>query len=513
MDWSFSPPLVSQPAAPAGQPTMAPVPHPLWPLPRIIQGGMGIGVSNWRLANAVSRIGQLGVVSGTVIDSVFVRRLQDGDPGGHVRRALAHFPIPGVADELLKKYFRPEGRAVDMPYQLLPMYRQTVNAARQRVTVAASFVETWLAREGHDNPVGMNLLTKVQMPNLPTLYGAMLAGVTCVIMGAGIPREIPGALDALATHGKAQLKFDVEGLGKDEVEYLMFDPAEVWPEGQVPEIPLLRPAFFPIVSAVSLAMTLQRKSNGRVDGFIVEGPTAGGHNAPPRGEMRLDDLGQPIYGERDVVDFGKMAELGLPFWIAGGVGTPDGLCQALEQGAAGIQVGTMFAFCDESGLAPEIKREVVTGAANGTAWVRTDPRASPTGYPFKVVQIEGHERDYARRERCCDLGYLREAYRMENGRLNYKCAAEPVGTWVAKGFDEAETVGRRCLCNGLMADIGLPQLREDGPEPAVVTSGDDIASIVHLARDGRYSAADVLAWLQSGLPLREASADRMAAVA
>jgi nitronate monooxygenase len=173
----------------------------------------------------------------------------------------------------------------------------------------------------------------------------------------------------------------------------------------------------------------------------------------------------------------------------------------------------MFAFCDESGLAPEIKREVVTGAANGTAWVRTDPRASPTGYPFKVVQIEGHERDYARRERCCDLGYLREAYRMENGRLNYKCAAEPVNTWVAKGFDEAETVGRRCLCNGLMADIGLPQLREDGPEPAVVTSGDDIASIVHLARDGRYSAADVLAWLQSGLALREAPADRMAAVA
>jgi NAD(P)H-dependent flavin oxidoreductase YrpB (nitropropane dioxygenase family) len=71
---------------------------------------MGIGVSNWRLANAVSRLGHLGVVSGTVIDTVLVRRLQDGDPGGHMRRALAHFPIPGVADDLLRRYFLPEGR-------------------------------------------------------------------------------------------------------------------------------------------------------------------------------------------------------------------------------------------------------------------------------------------------------------------------------------------------------------------------------------------------------------------
>jgi NAD(P)H-dependent flavin oxidoreductase YrpB (nitropropane dioxygenase family) len=106
-----------------------------------------------------------------------------------------------------------------------------VSAARQRVTVAAAFVETWLAREGHKQPVGLNLLTKVQLPNLPTLYGAMLAGVSTVIMGAGIPREIPGALDALATHAPATLKFDVEGLARDAAEWLTFDPADGrWPQ-------------------------------------------------------------------------------------------------------------------------------------------------------------------------------------------------------------------------------------------------------------------------------------------
>ena len=46
---------------------------------------MGVAVSNWRLANAVSRAGQLGVISGTGMDTVLVRRLQDGDPGGHMR--------------------------------------------------------------------------------------------------------------------------------------------------------------------------------------------------------------------------------------------------------------------------------------------------------------------------------------------------------------------------------------------------------------------------------------------
>ena len=66
-------------------------------LPRIIQGGMGAAVSSWQLAKAVSLRGQLGVVSGTGIDSVLVRRLQDGDPGGHLRRAMAAFPIPRVA--------------------------------------------------------------------------------------------------------------------------------------------------------------------------------------------------------------------------------------------------------------------------------------------------------------------------------------------------------------------------------------------------------------------------------
>jgi len=179
-------------------------------LPPIIQGGMGVAVSNWRLARAVSSAGQLGVVSGTALDTVLVRRLQDGDVGGAVRRALEHLPLPGVAADLLRRYFRPEGRAPGEPYRVLPMYKQAVSALREQVTIAANFVEVFLAKEGHQGAVGINLLTKVQLPTLASLYGAMLAGVDVVLMGAGIPREIPGALDLLAEHKEARIKLDVD---------------------------------------------------------------------------------------------------------------------------------------------------------------------------------------------------------------------------------------------------------------------------------------------------------------
>lgn len=461
---------------------------------------MGVAVSNWRLANAVARSGQLGVVSGSMLDTVFVRRLQDGDPGGHVQRAVAAFPVSEVGEDILRRYYHPGGRASGTPYKNLPMYKQRVSDARQRVTVLANFVEVWLAKEGHDGSVGLNLLTKVQMPNLASLYGAMLAGVDAVIMGAGIPREIPGVLDAFAEHKSAQIKFEIEGVGRDEVEYLTFDPAICVGTTlhQTSLKPLKRPAFIAVISAASLAATLARKSNGRVDGFVVESPTAGGHNAPPRGELRLNERGEPVYGERDVVDLAKMREIGLPFWLAGGVGSPEGLEAAVAAGAAGIQVGTLFAYCEESGLDAELKSRVLAAVADHTVTLRTDPRASPTGYPFKVVELAGDAERAATRARVCDLGYLRVPVRVADGRTIYRCSAEPVDAYVAKGGDAAETIGRRCLCNGLTANVGQAQWRPatNDEEIPLITSGDDLLSLASFAAmHPEYTAGHVLNYL------------------
>lgn len=468
-------------------------------LPLVIQGGMGIGVSNWHLARAVSLRGQLGVVSGTALDSLFVRRLQDGDIGGHIRRAMEKFPFPDVNAAALKKYFLPDGREDHAAYALLSMYRQTVDRLRDRMTMLANFVEVRLAKEDHDGKVGINLLTKVQMPNLASLYGAMMAGVDYVLMGAGIPREIPRVLDALAEGEPASLRFDVQQNGNGREEQLTLDPREHW-EGTPPK--LKRPKFLPIISSESLARMLVRKSEGAVDGFVIEGPTAGGHNAPPRGMKRHNQRGEPIYGERDVADLATMRDLGLPFWLAGGTGSPEALAAARAQGAAGVQVGTLFAYSDESGLDRKYKDRVLAKVRSGEIDVVTDDRASPTGFPFKVVQLHGSNaaaKQYQARKRVCDLGYLREAYRGEDGRIRYRCAAEPVETYVKKGGAREDTVGRKCLCNALMADIGRPQARNGGgPERPILTSGDDLVNMSRFLGDRlSYTAGDVLDYLLS----------------
>ena len=468
-------------------------------IPSIIQGGMGVGVSDWRLARAVSMCGQLGVVSGTALDTVMVRRLQDGDAGGHLRRAFEAFPVPSVAAEVLKRYFKPEGRGEGEPYKLLSMYRKTVDSFRDQITVLANFAEVYLAKEEHEGQVGINFLTKIQMPTLASLYGAMLAGVDYVLMGAGIPREIPGCIDRLAAHLPASLRLVLEGSGRQEPPECSFEPAGMWAQ----EPPALkRPRFLAIIASNSLATMLARKSTGKVDGFVVESPTAGGHNAPPRGKTELNERGEPVYGARDEVDFGALSELGLPFWVAGGAGRPGELRKAREAGGAGIQVGTLFAYCEESGLTSDVKSRVIERCLNGGADVFTDATASPTGFPFKTVPLEGSvaiPEVYEKRERLCDLGYLRNAVIDENGRVDYRCAAEPVSTYVRKGGTEEETEGRRCLCNSLMASIGLGQVRKDGyEEPPLVTSGDDLRRMGEFLNGRRsYRASDVISYLLS----------------
>jgi NAD(P)H-dependent flavin oxidoreductase YrpB (nitropropane dioxygenase family) len=465
------------------------------PPPRLIQGGMGVGVSDHRLARAVAMTGHLGVVSGTAIDTVLARRLQDGDPTGEIRDAMALFPVPSIAEHVLDRYFLP-GERRGRPYRGIPMHSHRDRHASQDLLALAAFVEVTLARRGHDGSVGLNLLTKVQIPTVATLFGAMLAGVDYVLMGAGIPRAIPGILDRLAAMEPVETRLDIIGGGVPPV--LRFDPTRF----DVQKAPR-RPAFLPIVSSHSLAMVMARKASGSVQGFVVEGPVAGGHNAPPRGTLTLDAFGQPQYGERDRVDLDVMRGLGLPFWVAGGMDSPNRVAAAIDRGAAGVQVGTLFAFCRESGVAPDLRDLVLDTVRRQREFVLTSSRASSTGYPFKVASVPGTLSDpevYAGRARKCDLGYLREAYSTASGQVGYRCAAEPVAEYIAKGGAVEDTVGRMCLCNSLAATIGLGQGRAWGHEPALVTSGDGLGSVRALLRDrDSYSAADVVAYLMSGV--------------
>lgn len=466
------------------------------PLPMIVQGGMGVGVSSWQLARAVASRDQLGVVSGTAVTVSLARRLQRGDPDGDMRRALEAFPSREIADRILERYFDASGDTAT--FASVPLFRLDPPRTLVELTVAAAFTEVWLAKQGHDGLVGINLLEKIQLPTLATLYGALLAGVDWVFMGAGIPARIPAVLDRLARHEPAVLPLAVTGADTGSGHMMHFDPAEI--RGIPLETPLRRPPFAAIVSSTTLARYLVGVESGAPDAFVVELPVAGGHNAPPRGRGRLSEAGEPVYGPRDRVDLDDIAALGRPFWVAGGRADPEGLRDALDHGAAGVQVGTAFAFCDESGLSPGLRRRARSAVRDGTAEVRTDPLASPTGYPFKVVPMAdttGEETTFAERPRHCDLGYLREPYARPDGAVGYRCPAEPVDDWVAKGGSPEQAEGRKCLCNGLVAAIDLGQTRRDGyVEPPLLTAGDDLVNLARIEgfdRPEGYTAGDVIA--------------------
>jgi nitronate monooxygenase len=491
--------------------------------PLIIQGGMGVGVSDWRLARAVSLEGELGVVSGTGVNSMLIRRLQLGDADGQMRRALQHFPDPSIAQEIIATYYVDGGidRSLRFKRSSLPSVHSPL--ALQRLYVAASFVEVWLAKEGHGGMVGINVLEKLQTSNLPVLYGAMLAGVDHVLVGAGVPREIPGALDALAKHEPTSIAVTVTGASEATNVRTTFDPRAVVTMHDLPSI--RRPQFLAIVSSSTLAIHLVQKATGRVDGFVVEGVLAGGHNAPPRGPMKLNERGEPIYGKRDEADIDGIRALGLPFWLAGSFGSPERLTEALALGATGIQVGTAFAFCDESGLSKGLRDEVIarwlTNTAVKSEAVFTDPLASPTGFPLKVVMLPDTLADaeiYQARPRKCDLGYLRQLAVRDDGTLIYRCPAEPVKDYVKKGGKEEDTIDRKCLCNALLANIGLAQRQERGyEEQPLLTAGDDLASLGRLFTNGHdhYSAREVLAYLKSGVTvtMSQTAVDRPSYVA
>ena len=487
------------PAAESTSLTRPPVAHPV-----LIQGVMGAGVSGWQLARAVAREGHLGVVSGTALDVILARRLQLGDPGGHLQRAMREFPHPAIAGRVRRRYLLSGGKPAGTRFASVPMHSLRSPKRLVELTVLANFVEVYLAKEGHAGRVGINYLEKIQLPNLASLYGAMLAGVDYVLMGAGIPREIPGVLDKLAKHEPVELQIDVAGAGRDEAHRIRFDPASMLP---VPNAPLRRPFFLAIVASTTLALALAKRATGKVDGFVVEGPVAGGHNAPPRGPLSVDGSGQPIYGAKDSVDLRRFRDLGVPFWLAGAYGRPERIAEARREGACGVQVGTLFALCDESGIMPSLKAEALRRIRSGTLpEVFTDPTASPTGFPFKVVRLPDTLADpetYERRRRSCDLGFLRTVFRRADGAVGYRCPAEPPQTYVRKGGRQGDTIGRRCLCNGLVATVGMAQVRDDGyEEPPILTSGDDLSAIDALLAGETisYAAADVIRLLLGAAP-------------
>jgi NAD(P)H-dependent flavin oxidoreductase YrpB (nitropropane dioxygenase family) len=362
--------------------------------------------------------------------------------------------------------------------------------------IVANFVEVWLAKEGHDGLVGINFLHKIQMTTAASVLGAMLAGVDYIIMGAGIPRELPKLIRSIAKLEVGSVPVDVIG---GPAQLTTINPLDFVPAGTV----IKKPKFLAIISVDVLGAYLARDEETRPDGFIIEHNSAGGHNAPPRGKWEFDAAGEPIYGPKDIADIEKMKKLELPFWLAGTYGNPERVKDALAQGAAGVQVGTLFAISNHSGFSDKTRKQLLDKLKSNTLEVKTDVLASPTSFPIKIAKLEGHTstaEGYAARPKLCDLGYLREPAISESGRTIYRCPSEPDDQFIKKGGAVEDIDGRKCLCNGLMSNIGLPQVRKDGyVEAPIVTLGSDIegAKVLLKSHPDGYGADDAVKWLLS----------------
>jgi NAD(P)H-dependent flavin oxidoreductase YrpB (nitropropane dioxygenase family) len=465
-------------------------------LPDVIQGGMGIAVSTWQLAKEVSKSGGLGVVSATAIDSVIARRLQDGDLTGDIRRAFLNFPNQDIANEILNFYFIDGGREPEKPYLDVPKLSLKQTQLTVNLIALSVFTEVWLAKENNIGVIGVNALEKIQMATPATVFGAMLAGVDYILMGAGIPTQIPEMIRQFSELQPFRLNIDVAN--SKSAHFLAFDPKTIISQ----KIDIKKPKFLAIISSHALAAYLGKDEKTRPDGFIVEGPTAGGHNAPPRSKDAITEDGQSKFSELDEADLVKVAKTGLPFWLAGGYGTPSNLKGAKELGAVGIQVGSLFALADESGFTNVIKSELFDLLADEALHVKTDPYASPTGFPFKVVEIDGtlsEDISFDSRSRNCDLGYLRTPFERPQGGIGYRCPGEPIKTFEFKGGTSEHNSRSKCLCNALMADIGLGQIRADGTtELPLVTFGSDLAGANELSKiyPRGWNANQVLEYLR-----------------
>lgn len=461
---------------------------------KIRQGGMGVRISGPRLAQAVSMFGQGGTVTGVVLERVMARILQLGDPGGDFRRALSYFPFPRVAEKVISAYYKKDGISPNSPYKGVPVFSVKPSNLLIALAVCANFSFVWLAKEGHENGITINYLEKINMPHIYAITGAMLAGVDAITIGAGVALQIPKVINDIASGQEVSYRLPV--IGSNILSYTMRFNPEVFFGEKLPVIK--RPKFIPIIASNLLAdIFMQKLPTGSVDGLVVEESVAGGHNAPPR-KIILNEKGEPlpIYGYKDIVNYDHIAKLGLPFWIGGAKASPEMLKSALEVGATGIQVGTIFALSEESDMDSGIKKRIRQLGFEDKLIVKTDMRVSPTGFPFKVAMLDGtisEQKIYQARNRVCNQGALVSLYEKPDGTIGYRCASEPIDRFVAKGGNKADTVDRACLCNALSATAGIGNYNES----PIVTLGDDVSFLKKIMANASssYSAQDAIEYL------------------
>jgi len=231
-----------------------------------------------------------------------------------------------------------------------------------------------------------------------------------------------------------------------------------------------------------------REYNGAAPyAIILENHEAGGHNAPPRNRVS--------FGSQDDLEtyFEKVRDLGVRVYVAGDGSTKEEVANWIERGAYGVQIGSRFALCNESGMRKDLREDVIELNAEKTTAVVTSNRLSPTGYPFKHLPMAGtlsEQEVYDNRKRICNKGYLLQSHfaTQEDGttKETYICPAMPEKQYQKLGGTLDDMSERVCLCNALFATAGFGEANE----PALVTLG-KVGVTVTRKQSAREVIADI----------------------
>lgn len=446
-------------------------------MPQLIQAGMGVRVSSANLANHTSRLGALGVVSSVGIRHIVIDEIRSGDP---IALELAKsFPLKDYVDELLE--FAPGNSKNCAPVPLDdPDPRK--GTLPKRLSAICAYIEVMRAKMGHCGKVGVNVMWKCALTVLPSIYGAMIAGVDALLCGAGVPMELPDIVKKIK-EGKNLEYLPLHGTGTNA----KFDISKDGIASILKEMPF--PHLIPILSNFAFPKRIMdvwhREFNGtKPFAFVLEHHRAGGHNAPPRNKES--------FGEQDDINtyYKKVIDLGVPVYIAGAGDTCEDFLYWISKGAYGLQIGSRFALCDESGMRRDLKDRVLEQNGREDSEVQTSNRLSPTGYPFKYLPLPGTLSDstvYDARKRVCNKGYLLQTHiiTLPDGteKETYICAAMPEKQYDKLGGDLVEQEGRVCLCNALFSTAGAAA----PTEPPLITLGANGARIKR-----RWTAREVL---------------------
>lgn len=249
----------------------------------IVQGGMGVGVSAHRLAGAVARAGGVGTIA-----SIDLRH---------------HHP-----DLMEQAGRRPEKEALDA-LNLIALDRE---------------IKMALETAQGNGLVAVNVM-KAVTEHAAYVRQACKSGAESIVMGAGLPLDLP-------------------------------DLAEAYPDV----------ALIPILSDVRGVSVVLRKwmRKGRLpDAIIIEHPRyAGGH----LGATKIEDVQDVRFDFAGVLQgvFDLYKELGIeseriPVIVAGGINTHEQVKALLALGASAVQIGTPFAVTEEGDAHPNFKKVLV----------------------------------------------------------------------------------------------------------------------------------------------------------